>query len=296
MKITVFTPTFNRERLLKRLYVSLSEQTSKQFKWLIVDDGSTDSTSEYVQSLQHITEFPIEYIYQQNGGKARAHNAAVKHCTTEFFLIVDSDDYLVSNAIELLNSKLKDLESSEMLSGIIGNRIDKTTNQVIGRRFPSVDISTGIELHQKYNCTGDTVRLYKTKILKKHLFPEINGEKFVPENVVFDEIDRHYKMIIMHELIYIGEYQSEGYSSNIYKVHRNNPVGYYMALKSASVSAITLKKKINYTLLYLIWIKKMHIPTNICEYPYKVRYALLLPLCWLLIFIRRPVFFFRNFS
>ena len=42
MLITVFTPTYNRADLLPRLYESLQEQTTNNFEWLIVDDGSTD--------------------------------------------------------------------------------------------------------------------------------------------------------------------------------------------------------------------------------------------------------------
>ena len=42
--ITVFTPTYNRERTLRRLYKSLKNQTVKNFEWIVVDDGSSDGT------------------------------------------------------------------------------------------------------------------------------------------------------------------------------------------------------------------------------------------------------------
>ena len=44
MKITVFTPTFNRAHILPKLYNSLLKQTNQNFEWLIVDDGSTDNS------------------------------------------------------------------------------------------------------------------------------------------------------------------------------------------------------------------------------------------------------------
>ena len=50
-RLTVFTPAYNREKLLKRLYDSLVNQTCKDFVWLIVDDGSTDNTYGVAQSL-----------------------------------------------------------------------------------------------------------------------------------------------------------------------------------------------------------------------------------------------------
>ena len=48
-QVTIFTATFNREKLLSRLYNSLCSQTNKNFIWLIVDDGSTDKTKEYIK-------------------------------------------------------------------------------------------------------------------------------------------------------------------------------------------------------------------------------------------------------
>ena len=42
--ITVFTPTFNREGYLTKLYNSLLNQKFNNFEWVIVDDGSTDGT------------------------------------------------------------------------------------------------------------------------------------------------------------------------------------------------------------------------------------------------------------
>ena len=98
MLITVFTPTYNRAHLLPRLYESLCHQTFKDFEWVIVDDGSSDGTSqlfhpndnvndnenwgtaqkEKVLALQSVprrfaepvnVDFPIRYFYQENGGK-----------------------------------------------------------------------------------------------------------------------------------------------------------------------------------------------------------------------------------
>ena len=52
MKFTIFTPTYNRENLLKKLYKSLKRQTFKDFEWVIVDYGSTDNTVKIVEEFQ----------------------------------------------------------------------------------------------------------------------------------------------------------------------------------------------------------------------------------------------------
>ena len=52
MKLTVFTPTYNRAHTLRRVYESLCTQThSGDFEWLVIDDGSTDFTRQLVESF-----------------------------------------------------------------------------------------------------------------------------------------------------------------------------------------------------------------------------------------------------
>lgn len=48
-RITVFTPTYNRAHLLHTCYESLLRQTNQEFKWLVIDDGSTDNTKAVVE-------------------------------------------------------------------------------------------------------------------------------------------------------------------------------------------------------------------------------------------------------
>ena len=59
--ITVFTPTYNRAGLLHRVYDSLIRQTNQQFKWLIIDDGSTDGTREVVDRFIQDGKVEISY-------------------------------------------------------------------------------------------------------------------------------------------------------------------------------------------------------------------------------------------
>ena len=60
MRMTVFTPTYNRGYIIEKLYRSLQNQTFRNFEWLIIDDGSSDNTREKIQSfIQDNNDFPI---------------------------------------------------------------------------------------------------------------------------------------------------------------------------------------------------------------------------------------------
>ena len=70
LKITVFTPTYNRSYTLQRLFESLRRQSDKRFEWLICDDGSEDNTEEIIkQFIDQTDDFQIKYLKQQHGGK-----------------------------------------------------------------------------------------------------------------------------------------------------------------------------------------------------------------------------------
>ena len=104
MLLTVCTPTYNRAHTLPRLYESLVRQTSQDFEWLVVDDGSTDNTRELVDGWVAEGRIRIRYVYKENGGKPSAHNLGVRLAAGELFFCVDSDDYLTDNAVELILS------------------------------------------------------------------------------------------------------------------------------------------------------------------------------------------------
>lgn len=82
-KITVFTPTYNRAYILPQLYNSLARQTSDDFEWVVVDDGSSDNTSELLTIWEKSANIPIKWQTQPNQGKHIAINTGVSMASGE---------------------------------------------------------------------------------------------------------------------------------------------------------------------------------------------------------------------
>ena len=80
MKISILTATYNREKLLPKLYDSIVEnyKTFKDIEWIIMDDGSVDDTKKIVDKWIKKESFKIDYHYQKNSGKMRAINNGMK--------------------------------------------------------------------------------------------------------------------------------------------------------------------------------------------------------------------------
>jgi glycosyltransferase involved in cell wall biosynthesis len=223
--LTVFTPTYNRAYCLHQLYESLCRQTSSDFEWLIIDDGSTDHTKELVESWIKEGKVVIHYVYKENGGMHTGHNKAYELIETELNVCIDSDDFMPDDAVEIIINNSKVL--SERFAGLIGLDIDKK-GEVIGTKMPdNISECTLTQLHQKYSVKGDKKLVYRTKVVKKFPpYPTYEGEKFVPLGYLYRLIDRDYVLKPINKPLVVVEYLEDGSSMNILKQYRENPRGF----------------------------------------------------------------------
>lgn len=248
--ITVFTPSYNRAYILPKLYKSLRQQTCKDFEWLIVDDGSTDNTEHLVASWLLEADISIRYIRQENAGKHFAINRGVAEAQGELFLIVDSDDHLTSDAIQILCERFAEIAKDERFAGISGVRVDFKGKR-IGDLLP-IDVldCTVLELRLEYGIKGDMAEAYKTAILKEFPFPEIHGEKFCPEALVWNRIAQQYKLRFTNIGCYRCEYRPDGLTAKITKLRRDSSQAsllYYSELYSYNIPMLEkMKAAINY--------------------------------------------------
>lgn len=224
--ITVFTPTFNRAYCLDGLYKSLNLQSSKNFEWLIVDDGSTDNTENLVYNFQKNAQFRIRYFKVEHGGKHRAINKGVKLAKGFLFFIVDSDDELAVDAIEKLLLWEKTIDTKDQYAGVSGI-CSYDTKKVVGSTFKGTyKDATNLERLQ-YNILGDKSEAYYTVVLRKYPFPEIPGEDFITEDIVWDRIAASgLKIRWFNEAIYIVKQKKDGLMAQGNMRYANNPIGY----------------------------------------------------------------------
>ena len=279
--ITIFTPTYNREKLLHKLYEALKSQTSIDFEWLIVDDGSVDNTEDVVKSWIDENLIKIRYIHQENKGKHAAFNNGVKHALGELFFCIDSDDFPPPHCVETIVN-LADKIKDEKVAGIIALKSDFSENLLSDALPEDITCTTTYDLAAKYNCRGDLALIYKTAILKQYPYPEIAGEKFIGECIVYDRIAQHYKMFLTNEILTICEYQPDGLTANIISTMVKNPTGYKIYYRQRIDMAYTTKERFGYIIRY----NAFDILSKDYKYNYKGKYSfwvlILKPIGWLL--------------
>lgn len=242
--ITVFTPTYNRAYLLPQLYTSLVSQTSQDFEWLIIDDGSTDNTKDLVKEWQKEEKIIIRYIYKENGGMHTGHNVAYANIHTELNVCIDSDDLMPENAIELIIN-FWNKNKSEQYAGILGLDVYKDGKIVSNRTFPE-EVKSGkyYQLKGKYGLKGDIKFVYRTDVVRKYPeYPVFENERFTPLGYKYLLIDQDYDMLFFNEPLCIVEYMADGSTKNIIKQYFKNPNGFIHERKIRMAYAYTLKER-----------------------------------------------------
>ena len=222
--ITVFTPTYNRTNCIHRCYESLQRQSSYNFEWLIIDDGSTDDTQSLIRRWQaEETRFPIRYCYKENGGLHTGYNKGIELAQTELFVCIDSDDWMPDDAIARIEEIWSQV-SDQGYVGIMG--IDRYENgRCVGGEFPEdVHEMYLYEKLTKYRTPGDKKMIHRTDLLKKVApMPTFDGEKFFNPSYMMYQLDQFGKLYVTNDCFCIVDYQPDGMSSNFYKQLRNSP-------------------------------------------------------------------------
>lgn len=246
MLITVITPLYNRASFLPKLFESLERQTCKDFEWIVVDDGSEDDVHEEINKLLP-ANFPINLISKDNGGKHTAVNLGIKNAMGQLVLILDSDDELPPTAIANITEAYESVKGKNDIAGVCGYMAHRDGG-MIGHPKIEADISE-IEMRYRYHVLGDMCEVFRTDILREYPFPEIKGERFCPECLVWNRIAMKYRLHIFPKVIYLRDYLEGGLTDNIVRIRMNSPVASMMTYAEM-------------THMNMPWIQKVKAATN----------------------------------
>lgn len=122
---------------------------------------------------------------------------------------------------------------------------------IIGCGLTEEQIDTSsLNLRMKLGVTGDMKEVFKTSVLREFPFPEIEGERFCPEVLVWNRIAQRYKLRVINQPIYQVEYQKEGLTSNIVRIRMQSPVASMMTYQEMTTYDIPLSEKVKAAINY----------------------------------------------
>ena len=106
-KVSILVPIYNVEKYLSRCIESVLSQDFRDYELILVDDGSPDRCPQICDEYAK-KDSRIKVVHKKNGGLVSARLAGFKEARGEYVMHVDSDDYLLLNAISTLYNEAKE--------------------------------------------------------------------------------------------------------------------------------------------------------------------------------------------
>ena len=168
---------------------------------------------------------------------------------------LDSDDLLPDNAVERILKAWSRVSADDRYAGIIAYKGESEDRPIYGNVFPKTDDCSFRELYRK-GFKGETTLVLRTDLLKAHPFPEIEGEKYVPEDVVYDRIDEGHIFMILPEILTVCELVEAGYTDRVEELRCEAPTGWFIYYYQRALSWPPSLMKLKFASHYLRFRKR----------------------------------------
>lgn len=160
--ISIIVPIYNAEKYLNKCIDSLVNQTKKELEFILVNDGSTDSSEDIIKSYK---DKRIKYFKNKNQGIGKTRNFGIDKATGKYLMFLDSDDYLDINACEKLYNKAIKEKSDLVVFDFY--RVEDTLKEVTINNFKSSSLKENPNLLLDINL-GPCNKLIKRELIDKN--------------------------------------------------------------------------------------------------------------------------------
>lgn len=182
--ISIIVPIYNASKYLEKCLDSLINQTKKELEFILINDGSTDNSEEIIKKYK---DKRIKYFKNENRGIGKTRNFGIEKSSGKYLMFLDSDDYLETNACEVLYEKVE----KESLDLLVFDyyRVEKTsTEEVKIPSFKTSNIKENKDLLLNINL-GPCNKIYKSDLIKNN-------------NIKFDEKLKYEDTLFVIKTIY----------------------------------------------------------------------------------------------
>lgn len=207
--ISVIVPVYNVEKYVKKCIESIINQAYSNLEIIIIDDGSTDESGKICDEIKTY-DSRIKVFHKKNGGLSSARNYGIKQAKGDYYVFVDSDDWIKSTMIDKLYSALIKNNAEMACCGRIIIDKDGTKKELCVDKniaFTCKEIIEKTVFDEKIGVAA-WGKIYHKSLFKDILFPE--GE-------IHEDVAIIYKLFAKCNIIYAIN------SSEYY--YRNNPDG-----------------------------------------------------------------------
>jgi glycosyltransferase involved in cell wall biosynthesis len=194
MDVSVVIPAYNREKTIEKAIASVLNQTVKPLEVIVVDDKSTDSTVEIVQSL--CKEYSIIKLIclKKNSGAQAARNCGIKAAKGEWIAFLDSDDEWLENKLEIQTEVVTENPQYDLY---YGDYYEKRNGKL---KYKNCKLKRG-KFDYTVSVLVSSKILFQTMLVRKKALEDIGLlDEGVPS---YQEWDTSIRLSINHKIYYI---------------------------------------------------------------------------------------------
>lgn len=200
--VSIITAYYNRANVIDRALNSVRNQSFRDFEYIIVDDGSIESSDDKIISYMNDVDFPCLFIKKQNGGVHTARNTGITLSRGKYIIFIDSDDELVPDSLERFVKVWTEVETSKLGYFEVKMRCKNQNGIEEGQRFPDgindLPYAQALRIYEKIK--GEHIGMRLGKVLRENLWPEPKGVKFVTEDILWCKLRKKYKSYFSNQI------------------------------------------------------------------------------------------------
>lgn len=171
--ISIIIPVYNVEKYIRKCLDSVLDQTYTNWECILVDDGSPDNTGKICDEYAD-KDKRFKVIHKENEGVSIARNVGLDRVYGEWITFVDSDDYLLGNALEILYGNIVRTGADCLLAGSKVQNNDSIRDYVIPSPCNDKDVLKGILQNALWSY------IFRASIIQE------NNIRFIP-NLAYSE-------------------------------------------------------------------------------------------------------------
>ncbi len=191
--VSIIVPVYNTAEYIGECIRSVLRQTYANWELILVNDGSTDGSQTICEQYQ-VNDNRIKLIHQENSGQSKARNEALKLCNGDFYVFLDSDDRLTSDALAVLHKAIIE-NNADISCGVITKfGRNKIKNIYVTDKNYILEPKEACRnmFVQKGLDSNTFAKMYRAYLWKNMIFPE---------GTIFEDVPIMYKIILQSNKI-----------------------------------------------------------------------------------------------
>lgn len=212
IEISVYITNYNYGEYLDKAIKSLLNQTFKKFEIIIIDDGSTDRSSDIIKKYISQKKHKIRLIQHKNKGLIKSSNIAIRASKGKFIMRLDADDYLKNTALEKF---YKVINQNQEIAMVYSDFYIVDNNLKIIRREKKINLKKKPEL-QDIPAHGACCLIRKNHLIEANLY----DEEFDRQDgyILWLKLVNKYKILNINKPLWYYRQHADSLSSNSVKL------------------------------------------------------------------------------